>query len=111
MITRYLREAIRRAKYEILEDGTYYGWIEELAGVWAAASNLEECRDELESVVEDWLLPGLRLGHNITPLGDIDLTLTIPNPHPEDIGVPLLKEILKRAGISREQWLAGSKRN
>jgi len=40
-----------------------------------------------------------------------DFRLTIPNPHPEDIGVPLLKEILKRAGISREQWLAGGKRN
>ena len=81
MITRYLREAILRAKYKILEDGTYYGWIEELSGVWTAANNLEECRDELESVVEDWLLLGLRLGHNITPLGD-----------------------------SREQWLTGGKR-
>jgi len=77
MITRYLREAIRRAKYKILEDGTYYGWIEELSGVWAAANNLEECRDELESVVEDWLLLGLRLGHNITPLGDIDLNTQV----------------------------------
>ena len=77
MITRYLREAIRRAKYKILDDGTYYGWIEELPGVWAAANNLEECRDELESVVEDWLLLGLRLGHNITPLGDIDLNTQV----------------------------------
>jgi len=77
MITRYLREARRRAKYKILEDGTYYGWIEELPGVWAAGNNLEECRDELESVVEDWLLLGLRLGHNITPVGDIDLNTEV----------------------------------
>jgi hypothetical protein len=33
MITRYLREAMCRAKYKILEDGAYYGWIEELPGV------------------------------------------------------------------------------
>ncbi|MCL0074338.1 type II toxin-antitoxin system HicA family toxin [Dehalococcoidia bacterium] len=39
-----------------------------------------------------------------------DFRLTIPNPHAQDIGIPLLKEILKRAGISREEWLAGSKR-
>jgi len=38
-----------------------------------------------------------------------EFRLTIPNPHAQDIGVPLLKEILKRAGISREEWLAGSK--
>jgi hypothetical protein len=34
-----------------------------------------------------------------------DLRLTIPNPHSEDIGIPLLKEILNRAGIDRDEWL------
>ena len=77
MITKYLREAMHRAKYKILEDGTYYGWIEELPGVWATAGSLEECREELGSVVEDWLLLGLRLGHNIPSLGDIDLNAEV----------------------------------
>ena len=39
-----------------------------------------------------------------------DFRLTIPNPHAQDIDVPLLKEILKRASINREQWLTGGKR-
>ncbi len=73
MITKYLSEAMRRAKYKILEDGSYYGWIEELPGVWATAGSLEECREELQAVVEDWLFLGLKLGHHIIPLGDIDL--------------------------------------
>ena len=73
MIIKYLSEAMRRAKYKILEDGSYYGWIEELPGVWATARSLEECREELQSVVEDWLFLGLKLGHHIIPLGDIDL--------------------------------------
>ena len=73
MIIKYLSEAMRRAKYKILEDGSYYGWIEELPGVWATASSLEECREELQSVVEDWLFLGLKLGHHIIPLGDVDL--------------------------------------
>jgi len=73
MITKYLSEAMRRAKYKILEDGNYYGWIEELPGVWATAGSLEECREELQSVVEDWLFLGLKMGHHIVPLGDIDL--------------------------------------
>jgi len=34
-----------------------------------------------------------------------DLQLTIPNPHRRDIGVNLLKILLKEAGISREEWL------
>lgn len=34
-----------------------------------------------------------------------DLRLTIPNPHAGDIGVPLLKEILARGQLSREEWL------
>ena len=77
MITKYLCEAMHRAKYKILEDGTYYGWIEELPGVWATAGSLEECREELGSVVEDWLLLGLRLGHNIPSLGDVDLNAEV----------------------------------
>lgn len=28
----------------------------------------------------------------------------IPNPHEGDIGVPLLANILRQAGISREEW-------
>ena len=37
-----------------------------------------------------------------------EFRLTIPNPHTRDIGVPLLKEILTRAGISREEWLGSN---
>ncbi|MBN2186884.1 MAG: type II toxin-antitoxin system HicB family antitoxin [Dehalococcoidia bacterium] len=81
MLTDYLQEAMHRAKYKILEDGTYYGWIEELPGVWASAASLEECRRELESTVEDWLLLGLKLGHRIVPLGDIDLNISVEAGH------------------------------
>ncbi len=32
--------------------------------------------------------------------------IRIPNPHTkQDIGVPLLKEILRQAGITEEDWL------
>ena len=30
--------------------------------------------------------------------------IRIPNPHGEEIGVSLLKEILRQAGISAEDW-------
>ncbi|MBI2849011.1 MAG: type II toxin-antitoxin system HicA family toxin [Chloroflexi bacterium] len=36
-----------------------------------------------------------------------NLVLTIPNPHRRDIGVALLSRILRRAGITKEEWLEG----
>jgi predicted RNase H-like HicB family nuclease len=77
MIKRYLIAAMQRARYKILDDGTFYGWVEELPGVWANKGTLEECRDELEGVIDDWLLLGLRLGHTIPPLGGIDLNIDL----------------------------------
>ena len=32
------------------------------------------------------------------------LRLTLPNPHREDIGVDLLKRLLRQAGIASEDW-------
>ena len=33
-----------------------------------------------------------------------NLTLTIPNPHSEDISVYLLSKILNQAGILKKEW-------
>jgi predicted RNA binding protein YcfA (HicA-like mRNA interferase family) len=38
----------------------------------------------------------------------VDLVITLPNPHRSDIGLDLLVRILRRAGISREEWLRNS---
>jgi len=34
-----------------------------------------------------------------------DVTVIIPNPHEGDVGVGLLKRLLRQAGVSREEWL------
>lgn len=57
MLTKYLRAAMDKAKYEILpDDGTFHGEIAGFDGVWANAGTLEACRDELEEVLEGWIL-------------------------------------------------------
>jgi predicted RNase H-like HicB family nuclease len=57
MLTDYINAALRRAKYEILtEDGTFYGEIPGFDGVYANAPTSEECRGELMSALEDWIL-------------------------------------------------------
>jgi len=33
-----------------------------------------------------------------------EVTVIIPNPHHGDIGVGLLRRLLRQAGISREEW-------
>ena len=53
-LTSYFEAAMRRARYEVIEDdGSYYGNIPGLQGVWANADTLEACRTELREVVED----------------------------------------------------------
>ncbi len=52
---------MRRAKYEMIpDDGTFYGSIPGFQGVWANADNLEDCRNELSEVLEEWILLHLR---------------------------------------------------
>lgn len=56
MFAKYLHAAMARSTYETLDDGTYYGSIPGFQGVWANAPTLEACRDELEEVLEGWIL-------------------------------------------------------
>lgn len=65
MLTNYIRVAMQKATYELLEDGTFYGEIPECPGVLANATTLESCREELQDVLEGWIILGLRLGHNL----------------------------------------------
>ena len=73
MLTDYIQAAMRRARYEILEDGTYYGEIPDCPGVYAQAETLEGCRDQLHEVLEDWIVLGLRMGHAFPVIDGISL--------------------------------------
>ena len=55
MLTEYINAAMQRAKYEILEDKTYYGEIPGFKGLYANEATLEECREELLKTLEDWI--------------------------------------------------------
>lgn len=73
MLLAYIQNAMRLAKYEILEGGEYYGEIPGFEGVWAQADDLETCREELQSALEDWLVLGLRLRHKLPVVNGIQL--------------------------------------
>ena len=76
MLTNYIRAAMHQATYEILlDDGTFYGEIPGFDGVYANADTLEACREELEEVLEEWIL--FRVSRNL-PLPIVDeIELTI----------------------------------
>ncbi|MBI4289514.1 MAG: type II toxin-antitoxin system HicB family antitoxin [Chloroflexi bacterium] len=72
-LTEYVDQALARAEYDKLEDGTFAGRIPMCKGVIAFGRTLRECEDELRSVLEDWLLVGLKLGHPLPVIAGIDL--------------------------------------
>jgi predicted RNase H-like HicB family nuclease len=70
MLTEYLDKRLARARYKRLKDGSYFGEVPGVQGVWANARTLPRCRAELREVLEDWLVlkvrnketvPGLRI--------------------------------------------------
>lgn len=53
----YIQAALRNARYAFLDEAEgYSGEIPEFSGVLATAGTLEECREELASTLEDWIL-------------------------------------------------------
>ena len=75
MLTEYICAAMRRAAYEILPDGTYYGEIPGFQGVYANADTLEACREQLQEVLEGWIVLGLRLGHSFPIVDGLELNI------------------------------------
>lgn len=73
ILSDYLSRALSQAEYDKLEDGTFFGRIPSCKGVVAFAATLRECENELRSVLEDWVLVGLKLGHTLPVLDSIDL--------------------------------------
>ncbi|CAN5642452.1 hypothetical protein BH20VER1_BH20VER1_05450 [soil metagenome] len=78
MLTDYIRVAMRLAHYEVMENGRFFATIPGFRGLWAEEASLEACREELQSTLEDWILLGVRLGHELPVVAGIDI-----NPQPE----------------------------
>ena len=60
MLTAYIAKALAHATFEGPEGGKWYGEIPLCPGVWATGESKEECRRELQEVLEEWLILKLR---------------------------------------------------
>ena len=65
MLTNYISKKLIQARYKILKDGTYFGEIPGLQGVWASEKTLEKCRQTLREILEEWLILKLQDNDNI----------------------------------------------
>ena len=74
MLRTYLEAAMRHARFERLEgDEGVYGEIPGFDGLWASAPNRDACEEELASALEDWVVAGLQLGHELPPVDGLAL--------------------------------------
>ncbi|MBI2554782.1 MAG: type II toxin-antitoxin system HicB family antitoxin [Candidatus Rokubacteria bacterium] len=81
MIRQYVEEALKRARYDKLEDGIFCAEVPR--GVLATGETLEECRNQLAEVVEEWVLIRVARGLSVPPLIRFPFKLSIASgPHP-----------------------------
>ena len=73
VLSEYVDQAMAQAEYDKLEDATFAGRIPACEGVLAFGVTLRQCEDELRSTLEDWILVGLKLGHALPVIGEVDL--------------------------------------
>lgn len=76
-LTDYLEHAMAQAVYEKLDDGSYAGRIPSCRGVVAFGPSLRACEIELRSTLEEWIVLGLKLGHALPVIEDIDLNVKV----------------------------------
>ena len=72
-LTDYIHHALECAEYDKLKDGSFAGRIPKCRGVIAFADSLRECEDQLRSILEDWIILGLKMGHRLPVVRGINL--------------------------------------
>jgi predicted RNase H-like HicB family nuclease len=77
MLLEYIDEAMAKAVYDKLEDGSYYGKIPQCPGVVALAGTLYKCAHALRSSLEGWLIVKIRHGDRLPVIGKINLNLKV----------------------------------
>ena len=73
VLSEYIEQAMELAEYDKLEENSFSGRIPSCTGVIAFGPTLRFCQDELRSVLEDWILVGLKLNHSLPVIAGIDL--------------------------------------
>jgi predicted RNase H-like HicB family nuclease len=76
MFAEYIQAALKRAKYETLEDDTYMATVDGLRGVIAIGDTIEECREDLIGVIEGWIALRLKMGDTVPAIDGITIDVS-----------------------------------
>jgi predicted RNase H-like HicB family nuclease len=108
---------MRHAKFELLEDdGSVYGWVPVLPGVWANSETIEGCRRELEEIASEWILLAFAEDDALPVIDGVELViehqymkrdgvrLALPGADEEVISGAGLARILREAQIPEDEW-------
>jgi len=85
ILSDYIESAIEYAEFELLDDGSFCGRIPICKGVIAFGNNLFETNKTLQSTLEEWVLLGLRQGHELPVINGIDLNININQAQYESV--------------------------
>ena len=77
MLTEYIKASLKRADYKKLKDGSWYAEIPGFTGVWANGESVEECRNELQEVLEDWILFRIHKNLSLPVIDGTELTISL----------------------------------
>jgi len=84
MFSEYMAVALKKAQYKIIDDEyPHFADVPELEGVWATGKTIEDCRNELIEVIEEWIVARLQNGLSIPTLDG----QTIGTPPQETVAV------------------------
>ena len=75
MIIEYCKKVIERAEYKKLVDGSWFAEIPGFQGVWANGDSVEQCRNELVTVLEEWLLLKVRDGDSVPEVAGLKVEI------------------------------------
>jgi len=75
MIVEYIQAAMEKARYKQLEDGTWFAEIPGFEGVWANGKSVEQCRNELMDVLDEWLVLKIRDKDPVPVIREMDLNI------------------------------------
>jgi len=73
MLNEYIEKAMEKAEYKKLSDGSWFADIPGFEGVWGNGRTVEEARNELKEVLEEWILLKIRDGDPIPDIEGIEI--------------------------------------
>ena len=76
ILPNYYEKALQQAQYKRLNDGTWFAEIEGFQGVWGNGLTVEECRQDLLEVLEEWIILKLQDGDPLPIIDGLEIKVT-----------------------------------